>query len=202
MSKNKSEMLLYFPTVVREIQIANAKDLNKQIEGGVAHIRETEPNTLPASWSCDLYTTIGSPTTLVERKEFAPLRHIIMQEANDFANELELDIVRYPLKFTECWLNVYSEGHAQEVHQHANAVLSGIYYVKAPPGSGDLLIHSPYMDIMLDPPERKSNSLNIKFMPITPKEGMMIFFRSFVKHSVKPTLCKQKRISIAFNLNM
>ena len=202
MSQNKNEMLLFFPTVVREIQIANVKKLNKQIEGGVANIRETEPNSLPSSWSCSLYTTIGSPTTLVDHKDFAPLRHIIVQEADAFANDLDLDIGRFPLKFTECWLNIYSEGHAQEIHQHANAVVSGIYYVKAPPGSGDLLIHSPYADVMLDPPECKPNGLNIKVMPITPKEGMMILFRSFVKHSVRPTRCKEERISIAFNLIM
>jgi uncharacterized protein (TIGR02466 family) len=134
MSKNKNEMFLFFPTVIREIQIANAKELNKQIEGGVRNIRETEPNSLPASWSCSLYTTIGSPTTLVDHKEFAPLHRIIVQEADAFANDLDLDIGRFPLKFTECWLNIYSEGHAQEIHQHANAVVSGIYYVKAPPG--------------------------------------------------------------------
>ena len=202
MSKNKSETLLFFPTVVREIHIADAKQLNSSIKGGIEHIRKTEPNTLPASWSCDLYTTIGSPTTLIQHKGFEPLRDVIMQEANNFADELDLDTNRHPLKFTECWLNIYSEGHAQEAHQHANAVISGIYYAKAPPGSGDLLIHSPYVDIMLDPPERRANGLNLKIMPIKPKEGMMILFRSFVRHSVKPTKGKDERISIAFNLTI
>lgn len=202
MSKTENDTLLFFPTVIRESQIANHKELTAKIMGGIENIRKTEPNSLPATWSCELYTTIGSPTTLMEHKEFEPLREVIMQEANAFANSLELDIDRFPLKFTECWLNIYNQGHAQEVHHHANAVVSGIYYVKAPPGSGDLLIHSPYMDIMLDPPTRKPNGMNIKVMPITPKEGMMILFQSFVKHSVKPTRCKDERISIAFNLTM
>ncbi|MDA7947891.1 MAG: 2OG-Fe(II) oxygenase family protein [Hyphomicrobiaceae bacterium] len=202
MAANKNETLLFFPTVVREIQIADAKKLNETIDVGIDRIRSTEPNSLPATWSCDLYTTIGSPTTLVQHEEFEPLREVIMREANDFANALELEIDRFPLKFTECWLNIYGEGHAQEVHHHSNAVISGIYYAKAPAGSGDLLIHSPYMDIMLDPPTRKSNGLNVKVMPITPKEGKMILFQSFVKHSVKPTRGASERISIAFNLTM
>jgi uncharacterized protein (TIGR02466 family) len=139
---------------------------------------------------------------LMQHKEFEPLGHVIMEEANAFADALELETRRHPLKFTECWMNIYGEGHAQEVHQHANAVVSGIYYAKAPAGSGDLLIHSPYMDIMLDPPKRRSNGLNIKVMPITPKEGMMILFPSYVKHSVKPTHGNGERVSIAFNLTM
>lgn len=199
---SKSETLLFFPTVVRECQIANHEELTRKIMKGVKSVQKTEPNSLPATWSCDLYTTIGSSTMLVEHEDFQPLRKVIMQEANAFASELELDIVKHPLKFTECWLNVYTEGHAQEIHHHANAVISGIYYPKAPPGSGDLLIHSPFMDLMLDPPMRKANGLNIKVMPITPKPGMMILFRSFTKHSVKPTRCKEERISIAFNLTM
>lgn len=202
MSKNKNEMLLFFPTVVREVEIANAKELNKKIMAGVERIRESEPNTLPSTWSCNLYTTIGSPTTLMQHKEFEPLRDVIMEEANDFARALEMETDKYPLKFTECWLNVYNEGHGQEVHQHANAVVSGIYYVKAPEGSGDLLIHSPYTDVMLEPPTRKPNGMNIKVVPITPQEGKMILFRSYVKHSVKPTRGDTERISIAFNLLM
>jgi uncharacterized protein (TIGR02466 family) len=202
MSESNSETLLFFPTVVQEIQIPNAKELNKQIKGGIEAIRKSQPNTLPLGWSCDLYTTIGSPTTLMQHKEFDPLGKVITEEATKFADALDLQTDKHPLKFTECWLNVYSEGHAQEVHQHPNAVISGIYYVKAPPGSGELLIHSPYTGTMLDPPIRKANGLNITVMPITPKEGMMVLFRSFVKHSVKPTRGKEERISIAFNLLM
>lgn len=202
MTNSSNEMLLFFPTVVRQIQIANARELNGQIMEGIERIRKTEPNSLPATWSCDLYTTIGSPTMLMQHKEFEPLGKVIMEESASFAEALELEIGRHPLRFTECWMNIYGEGHAQEVHQHANAVISGIYYAKAPPGSGDLLIHSPYMDVMLDPPTKRPNGLNIKVMPITPKEGMMILFRSFVKHSVKPTHAKGERISIAFNLTM
>ena len=202
MSEGKNETLLFFPTVIRECRIADHEQLTAQIMGGIEQIKTTEPNSLPSSWSCDLYTTIGAPTMLTQHKEFAPLREVIMREANAFANSLELDIERHPLKFTECWLNVYTEGHAQEVHHHSNAVISGIYYPKAPPGSGDLLIHSPFMDIMLEPPTRQPNGLNVKVMPITPKPGMMILFRSYVKHSVKPTKCKEERISIAFNLTM
>jgi len=202
MSENNGETLLYFPTVVREVQIANAAEINKQIDAGIEKIRKIEPNTLPAAWSCELYTTIGSPGTLKDHEEFAPLCKVIVEEAQKFATTLDLDIKFRPLIFTECWLNIYGEGHAQEIHTHANCVISGIYYAKAPPGSGELLIHSPYNDTMLDPPHNNVNGFNMKMVPIKPKEGKMILFRSYVKHSVKPTKSKEERISIAFNLTM
>ena len=204
MSDNKGDTLLYFPTVVREVKIANAAEINSQIEAGIDKIRETEPNTLPEAWSCELYTTIGAPGTLKDHEEFKPLCDVIVEEANAFAGILDLDIKFRPLIFTECWLNIYGEGHAQEVHTHANCVISGIYYAKAPEGSGDLLIHSPYNDTMLDPPHARVNGFNMKMIPIKPEEGKMILFRSYVKHSVKPSKCQdgEERISIAFNLTM
>jgi len=202
MSESKNETLLFFPTVIRQSEIEDHEALTAQIMGEINNIKNNEPNTLPPAWSCDLYTTIGAPTMLIEHEEFFPLRDVIMKESDAFARSLELDIDKHPLKFTECWLNVYTEGHAQEVHHHSNAVISGIYYPKAPPGSGDLLIHSPFMDVMLEPPTRRTNGFNVKVMPITPQPGMMILFQSFVKHSVKPTKCKEERISIAFNLTM
>lgn len=202
MSKNKQETLLFFPTVVREVHMANAAAINKKIKGGIEKIRKSEPNSIPMSWSCDLYTTIGSPTTLMQHPEFEILGKIIMEEANSFADELQMDTGRHPLKLNECWLNVYTQGQGQEVHLHANSVISGIYYAKAPEGSGELMIHSPFTGTMLDPPNREMNGLNIKIMPFKPKEGMMILFRSFVRHSVKPTKGKEERISIAFNLTM
>lgn len=202
MNANKNDTMLFFPTVIQTVDIADAKKLNAGIVKGIEKIRGSEPNTVPASWSCDLYTTIGAPTTLLQHKEFEPLGRIIIQEANNFANRLELDTSRHPLKFTECWVNIYGEGHAQEMHQHANSVISGIYYVKAPPGSGQLLIHSPYHDTMLDPPILKPNGINNSIVSFEPREGLMVLFRSYVKHSVKPTKGKAERVSIAFNLLM
>lgn len=197
-----SETHLFFPTVIRESQIANHEKLTAQIMAGINKIKATEPNSMPATWSCDLFTTIGSPTALTEREEFKPLLDVIMRESEAFAKSMELDTDKHPLKCNECWLNVYTEGHAQDVHLHGNSVISGIYYPKAPPGSGPLLIHSPFNDVMLDPPTRELNALNIKVMAIKPKAGKMVLFRSFVKHSVMPTRCKEERISIAFNLTM
>lgn len=199
---SKTETHLFFPTVLREVIVDNHQALTAQIMAGIDKIKKTQPNSLPSTWSCDLFTTIGAPTAMTEQEEFKPLLDVIMREANGFAKILEMDTDKHPLKCNECWLNVYTEGHAQDVHLHGNSVISGIYYPKAPPGSGALLIHSPFNDVMLDPPTRELNELNIKVMAIKPRPGLMVLFRSFVKHSVMPTRGTDERISIAFNLTM
>jgi len=37
---------------------------------------------------------------------------------------------------------------------------------------------------------------------LKPKAGEMVMFRSWLRHSVKPTRGKEERISIAFNITM
>ena len=199
---NRHETRLYFPTVIRECHIEKAGELKKQIMVGVENTKKTVPNMLPDSWSCDLYTTMGSSIELLDQKEFAPLRDVIMEEINEFALDLNLDIDRFPLRITDCWLNIYGEGHAQDVHNHANSVISGIYYVKAPEGSGALMVRSPNAESMFQPPVVAQDSLNMTNINIRPKEGLMILFRSFVMHAVKPNRIKDDLISIAFNATM
>ena len=103
---------------------------------------------------------------------------------------------------TECWINVYGGGDAQEAHVHKNNVLSGIYYAKAPAGCGELLFHSPVADSMLEPPKTRTNDFNTPAVGITPVEGQMVLFRSWLRHSVKPNRITEDRISVAFNLTM
>jgi uncharacterized protein (TIGR02466 family) len=198
-----AEIHNFFPTPIQLSGIEDAADLNKSIMLGVQSVMETEPNSMPQGWSCSVYTTMKSPIDLLERPEFKPLRSVIMSEATSFARSLHLDIDKHPLRLNECWLNVYATGQAQEVHVHPNSVLSGIYYAQAPEGCGELLLHSPYADIMLDPPTTRNAPLNASIIPIHPQDGMMVLFRSFVRHSVKPNLLKcEERVSIAFNLTM
>jgi len=199
---NKRETRLFFPTIIRECHIEKADQLNKMVMRGIRMTREKVPNMRPDTWSCDLYTTLGSDTKMLDQKEFRGLHDVIKQEMNEFARDLSLDIDRYPLRITDCWLNVYGQGHSQEFHNHANNVISGIYYAKAPEGCGTLVIQSPYADNMFVAPALENDSLNITQINVRPKEGMMILFRSFVKHAVKPNQSEDERISIAFNATM
>lgn len=198
----ETEVVMCFPTVVRVSEIPGHEALNKQILSGVKTIMKSEPNSIPQGWSCSLYTTIGSQLRVLDYKEFAPLGKLIMRESREFANLLDFNIGKHPLKITDCWLNVYDHENAQEIHVHPNNVISGIYYPKAPNNCGELLIHSPYGDVMLDPPMTKRNQFNNVVKTIKPRPGMMVLFRSFVRHSVKPNKSNERRVSVAFNLTM
>jgi uncharacterized protein (TIGR02466 family) len=199
---NKRGVHKFFPVAVQTSEIGDAAKLNKSIIGEITKIRGTVPNSLPEAWSCNLYTTISSGINLLDQPAFASLQQHILTEAAAFAEVYGLDFASYPPRITECWVNVYGQGDSQEAHNHANSVISGIYYVAAPEGCGELLFHAPMSDTMLEPPTTGPNNVNTPLVALQPQAGEMVLFRSWLRHSVKPTRGKEERISIAFNLTM
>ena len=196
------ETVPMFAVGVQFSKIPDSDALNAELKAEIARIKGTVPNSLPQGWSCHVYTTIRSQINLFDRPAFKKLGAVIMAESAAFAKSYGLDIDRYPLRLNECWVNVYGQGDAQDVHVHRNSVLSGIYYVAAPPESGELLFHSPMSEVMLEPPTTDANLFNVPVRNVAPSAGTMILFRSWLRHSVKPTKGKEERISVAFNLTM
>ena len=200
----KETLHYFFPVVIQASEVEDAAKLNESLAAEIFRIRDSVPNSRPDTWSCELYTTIDSTEGLepMTRPPFSTLKEIILGEASKYGRALGLDVDTYPLGIHAFWLNVYGRGHAQEVHTHGKSVISGIYYVKTPPGCGDTIFHAPMGDAMLDPPRVNINPLNSSFTRWVPQAGQMVFFRGWLKHSVQANTGDEERITIAFNLNM
>lgn len=197
-----ANLQLLFPTVVQVSQIPNHEALNTGITRVVEEVRRNEPNRKPQSWACDLYTTIGSPKLLLNHPGLAEFSQIINTQIRAYAQALNYDIERYPPKVSECWVNIYGNQHSQEIHLHKNSLISGIYYVKAPPGSGATLFYSPQADEMISAPIKEGNNLNATVTGFPPVEGRMLLFRSSVRHSVLPGTMEGERVTLAFNATL
>jgi uncharacterized RmlC-like cupin family protein len=83
------------------------------------------------------------------------------------------------------WFNVMQPGHCTTLHSHAelDELLSAVYYVSCPPGSGDLVLHEDHATVHLKP-----------------EPGMLILFPPDIPHEVLPNASGDTRLSIAFNL--
>lgn len=82
------------------------------------------------------------------------------------------------------WLNAAPPGHTTSEHTHAelDELLSAVYYVAAPPSSGDL--------VMLDGPAR---------IAIAPEAGKLVMFPPELPHLVEQNRSTQLRLSIGMN---
>jgi uncharacterized protein (TIGR02466 family) len=191
-----------FPSVVQISTVDDAARLNGQLLKKIEQIRAEVPNARPASWTSTVYTTLNGADQLHRLPEFAALHEIILREARSFADALRFNHHDYPLRVTDCWFNVYGPKDGQEVHQHANNMISGSYYVKAPDGCAGIMFHSPLADAMFVPPYTEINDLNSSVVELPVREGMLVLFRSWLKHSVRPSPTAEERISISFNISM
>ena len=106
----------------------------------------------------------------------------------------------------ESWLNYYTKGMNQEEHDHLPGFYSAIHYVKFNPD-----VHEPavFTNPLIQLYSYMNNEINYKKHPdyilpdFTPevKEGEILIFPSWLKHTVKRTTTDEHRITLAFNIN-
>jgi uncharacterized protein (TIGR02466 family) len=99
------------------------------------------------------------------------------------------------------WAVILRAGHAQGIHVHPYANISGVYYVETPPallsggtGQGHICFHDPR-------PRANMNQLprQITRQSIAPVPGDLVLFPSWLEHSVPAFQGEGERICIAFN---
>ena len=95
------------------------------------------------------------------------------------------------------WATVHSmhdrTGHAPHIHEHA--AVSGVFYVAAPEGSGDITFDDPRG---LRPPFARNR------LSHSPRPGELLLFPPWVGHAVAPSACTANasapRVSLPFNV--
>jgi uncharacterized protein (TIGR02466 family) len=103
------------------------------------------------------------------------------------------------------WINVNKQADFNIPHTHvdSNIHFSGIWYLNVPKDSGRLTFLNPDKTVGIN------NSFNYFDHPFTystysiiPEDNKLIFFPSNVLHYVEPSRSKEKRISVAFNIEV
>ena len=106
-------------------------------------------------------------------------------------------------KINNMWAIVNVGGSANLRHQHGNSTISGAYYVRAPKNCGDIVFYDPRPAAVFSHPNSKvPNSLNAQINAISPKEGALVLFPSYLDHSVNENLSNNERIVVSFNIRI
>ena len=106
--------------------------------------------------------------------------------------------------FISTWVNVNKRGNRNRRHTHSDSInfLSGVYYLKVPENSGDIVFYDPKQPVyysMADLRYYEPNYLSHTHK-IQPKENMLLYFPCWLEHEVNPSFTDEERISISFNL--
>lgn len=136
--------------------------------------------------------------TLPEMKE---LVDVILEESR-----MILDVYRIKRDshyIANMWANISSPNRRHNTHAHSNSLLSGVVYIRTPPGCGRTLFFSPrHLTTGILPDVTQKTDLNADtFVPPTEK-GRMVIWPSYLPHSVDNGDAKDEedRIVVAFNI--
>ena len=133
---------------------------------------------------------------------FKSLSESIAKQAGIFAEGINLEVK----KLKDLWYNINNYKDHNIVHNHIghNNKLSGVYYVKAPKNSGNLVLDHPSNLVELtwavNIPKGHHNTFTSSVWQFVPKPGQLLIFPSWLEHSVEANLSKSPRVSFSFNI--
>ena len=114
---------------------------------------------------------------------------------------VKYDKTRLKLERTSSWSNRYHPNDWCQFHNHANAFITGVWYLETPDGGGDLDLHNPRHSfgepISFEVYEFNSYNSHGRRFHCTP--GKLLVFPSIIGHSVEKNRSDKVRSCIAFN---
>ena len=192
-------MHLFFSTPIWSSKIDSYKDVNEEMYNYILNLREQNPEGIKKS------NFNGWHSKDFDLNDKTPKKFIIAvsSKINTAFNDMDWDIEKQIIKIKSIWAIINEKGASNERHHHGNSALSAAYYVRAPKDCGDIVFYDPRpAPVFSHPIAKKTNILNATVNSITPDEGLLVLFPSYLDHSVKPNLSSDQRIVISFNVNL
>ena len=113
------------------------------------------------------------------------------------------DMEKQTIRISNMWAIINKGGASNSRHHHGNSALSAAYYVRAPENCGDIVFYDPRpAPVYTYPKAVNPNLLNAQVNGISPKEGALVLFPSYLDHSVNENLSNEERIVISFNITI
>ena len=188
----KQEVQEIFPTPlwVVDLQPAAAAQLNAKLKAEIERLIAPRPIIPPGSnWQ--------TPQDLHTRPAFAEFVRLVENAARGVARFLQVD--QYPMAITGCWANINPRGAYHPMHHHPNNYLSGVYYVAVPSPTSRIVFQDP-RPAMIMPQPRQYTRLTANGADAQSKEGRLLIFPAWLKHTVPSNDSDGDRISVSFNL--
>ena len=182
----------YFPTIIyaKDVQLDNRLFEKEIVEWSKKDKGIRRTNMI--GWH--------STTNMHEIPVFKPLvDELFKMQMEIYREEL---LSREPI-IGNMWANINPPGGYNRPHIHPNSHFSGVYYIKAPQNSGEIVFNDPRSAAHMIMPERVKD---IKPPPhlwrevrVNPLEGRILMFPSWLWHCVEPNGSNDIRISVSFN---
>ena len=184
----------FFPTLFYINKLPNAEKLNQYLEPRI--IKWSQQNKGVAKTNAGGW---HSETNMNKREEYNPLTIELFNMQEEIYKKENLS--RKPV-MGNMWANINGPGNYNRPHVHPNSLFSGVYWIKTPENSGNLMLYDPRPGTHMSMPNRTDGKLPPELwreVQYSPKAGTCIMFPSWLWHEVKPNQSSDTRISVSFN---
>jgi uncharacterized protein (TIGR02466 family) len=137
----------------------------------------------------------SADTAILNRREFDELHGAIRACCLYALQQMGRGDRRFGL---ESWINIHDRGGFNFLHMHDGAVLSGVFYLQAPPGSGRLVFRDPRSG-PINAPFKGAGANAHNEVQLQPEAGLVALFPNWLEHYVEPHQNDLPRIAISFN---
>ena len=190
-----------FPSPVFSFKLENYQELNMELESYILGLKKKYKDGLKKSnyggWHSPFFDQKNDNTP----KKFSVIIHNLLKKI--FTDEMGWKYNPDKVKITVMWSIINKKGSFNIQHNHPNAYLSAAYYVKVPKNSGNIKFFDPKEQKNIRYPKIKNyTDISAVITEITPKEGDLLIFPSYLYHSVGENLSEDDRIIISFNVDI
>ena len=184
----------HFPTIIYIKDIPNAEKLNQYLEPRIIQWSQSDKGvskTNAGGWH--------STTDMNRKEEYNVLTKELFNIQDEFYQKEHLSLK--PV-LGNMWANINYPKCFNRPHIHPNSLFSGVYFIKTPQKSGNLMVYDPRPGVQMAMPSRKKEQLQSELwreVHYEPVAGRIIMFPAWLWHEVKPNESNDIRISVSFN---
>ncbi len=182
-----------FPTALHVFRLHDYEALNQQLLALIYQLREVDPG-----YTASNILGWHSKVNLFELQEFQPFKSFVDQAIAEVTEPMGYEDVK--IAPANCWANINPKYASNKIHDHANCLFSGVYYVQTPENCGNLMFYDPRVArTFYKPAVQKYTAYTADAIAHVAEAGLLLVFPSWLKHGVEPNLSDGDRVSISFN---
>jgi uncharacterized protein (TIGR02466 family) len=135
-----------------------------------------------------------------------PLKQQITNSMEKYINDVQgIDVKDFEFYIKTSWVLKLEPGDYADEHYHSKSLYTGVLYLNVPDDSGKINLHRPQshddpLKKLFDWNIKNWNIYNCKRFFIQPKNNMLIFFPSYLGHSIDQNTSNIIRYGLAFDI--
>ena len=137
--------------------------------------------------------------------EMKPLHDMIMAQVDNCIRDYGYHEDYCTPLMENFWFNINKQGNTNSVHIHDNSFISGVYYVSANPGQGNINVYKNHMQdfiIASAAPMQSYTPISASCIAFEPMSSKLILFPGWLPHGVDRNQTEEDRVSISFNVKL